>query len=362
MAKRPRAVESLVTPAFWKDRRVFITGHTGFKGAWLVALLRHLGAQVTGYALDPPTSPSLFDAARLADGIVDLRGDVRDASALEEAMCQAQAEIVIHMAAQALVRASYEDPLGTYATNVMGTAHVLKAARRAAPDVVLVVTTDKVYRHGEVNRPFREDDPLGGQADPYSTSKACAEMVAAQYRGALSHACAVLTARAGNVIGGGDFAQDRILPDAVRAFSRGERLALRYPQAIRPWQHVLDPLLGYLTLCERSFQQAAEYEGAWNFGPEARHEWSVERLVDAFAQHWPGAGWHWQGGEHPPETDVLRLDSGKARDRLDWSCRLPLEDALRWSADFYQRMGQEADVRALMHKQIEDYLARCVSF
>lgn len=350
-----------MTPAFWQDRRVFVTGHTGFKGAWLVALLRHLGAQVTGYALDPPTAPSLFVAAQLDEGVTDLRADVRDAAALEAAMCQAQADIVIHMAAQSLVRASYQDPLGTYATNIMGTAHVLKAALRAAPDVVLIVTTDKVYRHGELDRPFREDDPLGGQADPYSTSKACAEMIATQYASAFGEACAVLTARAGNVIGGGDFAQDRILPDAVRAFSRGERLALRYPQAIRPWQHVLDPLLGYLTLCERSFKRSADFAGAWNFGPDARHEWSVEALVDAFAQHWPGAGWHWQKGEHPPETPVLRLDSGKARDRLDWHCRLPLEEALRWSAVFYQRMGEGADVGALMRQQIEEYLAICAS-
>ena len=359
MAKRSSALEGVVTPAFWKDRRVFVTGHTGFKGAWLVALLKHLGADITGYALEPPTQPSLFDAAQLHKGMIDLRADVRDAQAVEAAMCQAEADIVIHMAAQPLVRASYKDPLETYATNVMGTAHVLNAARRAAPDVVLIVTTDKVYRHGEIDRPFREDDPLGGQFDSYSTSKACAEMVAAQFMSSLCHACAVLTARAGNVIGGGDFAEDRILPDAVRAFSRSERLLLRYPQAVRPWQHVLDPLLGYLTLCERSFKKSHEFSGAWNFGPGEAHEWSVEELVQDFARHWPGAAWQWQAGLHPPEAQILRLDSSKARERLDWHCRLPMEEALRWSADFYQRMGQGADVRALMQQQIEDYLTKC---
>ena len=324
MAERPSALEGVVTPAFWKDRRVFVTGHTGFKGAWLVALLRHLGARITGYALDPPTEPSLFQAARLNAGIVDLRGDVRDAAHVEDAICRAEPDIIIHLAAQSLVRASYKDPLGTYATNVMGTAHVLNAARRAAPDIVLIATTDKVYAHGEITRPFREDDPLGGQADPYSTSKACAEMVATQYISALYAACVVLTARAGNVIGGGDFAEDRILPDAVRAFSHGERLALRYPQAVRPWQHVLDPLTGYLTLCERSFGHAADFNGAWNFGPGAAHEWSVEELVQDFARHWPGAAWQWQAGLHAPEVHMLRLDSSKARERLDWHCRLPM--------------------------------------
>lgn len=344
-------------PEFWKDRRVFVTGHTGFKGAWLVALLNRFGAHVTGYALEPPTKPSLFEAARLHEGMVDLRADVRDGPALEEAMRRAEADIVIHLAAQSLVRASYKDPLGTYETNVMGTAHVLNAARSAAPDVVLIATTDKVYQHGELNRPFREDDPLGGQADPYSASKACAEMVAAQYMSYLCNACAVLTARAGNVIGGGDFAEDRILPDAVRAFSRGETLALRYPQAIRPWQHVLDPLAGYLTLCESSFKKSHEFSGAWNFGPDAAHEWSVEELVDGFARHWQGAGWHWQGGAHSLETDVLRLDSAKANEWLNWHCRLELGEALRRTALFYQRMAKGADVRALMQEEIEDYLS-----
>jgi CDP-glucose 4,6-dehydratase len=361
MGKRRTTLESVVTPAFWKNRRVFVTGHTGFKGAWLVALLKHLGAQVTGYALDPPTRPSLFQAAHMYQGITDLRGDVRDLTLLEADMCRAEADVLIHLAAQSLVRASYQDPVATYATNVMGTAHVLQAARRAGLDVVLVVTTDKVYRHGALQRPFQEDDPLGGQADPYSTSKACAEMVVEQYRASLGEACAVLTARAGNVIGGGDFAQDRLLPDAVRAFSRGEILALRYPQAIRPWQHVLDPLWGYLTLCEHSYKKGVDFSGAWNFGPGESHEYSVEKLVDVFAHHWSGARWRWQAGVHPPETDVLRLNSSKANDRLDWHCRLPLEEALHWSADFYQRMAQGADVRVLMQQQIEDYLAKCAS-
>lgn len=351
-----------MTPAFWKDRRVFVTGHTGFKGAWLVALLHHLGARVTGYALDPPTSPSLFEAARLADCVEDLRADVRDAQAVEDAMCQTESEMIIHLAAQSLVRTSYKNPLDTYATNVMGTAHVLNAAHRAMSAVVLIATTDKVYAHGALGRPFREDDPLGGQADPYSASKACAEMVAAQYVQTLGQTCSVLTARAGNVIGGGDFADDRILPDAVRAFSRGERLALRYPQAVRPWQHVLDPLIGYLKLCERSFKKSHEFSGAWNFGPDVDHEWSVEELVQDFARHWPGAEWQWQAGLHPPETHILRLDSSKARERLDWQCLLSMEEALRWSADFYQALARGADVRALMQQQIEDYLAKCASF
>jgi CDP-glucose 4,6-dehydratase len=366
MAERKPTLESVVTPAFWKDRRVFVTGHTGFKGAWLVALLHHLGARVTGYSLAPPTQPSLYQWAHLDELVVDKRADIRDLSRLRAVFQHAQAEIVIHLAAQSLVRASYRDPVSTYETNVIGTANLLDAVYRerphVAPRVALIVTTDKVYRHGALDRPLREDDPLGGQADPYSTSKACAEMVAAQYVQTLGERCAILTARAGNVIGGGDFADDRILPDAVRAFSHGETLALRYPQAVRPWQHVLDPLIGYLTLCERSFKKSHEFSGAWNFGPDADHEWSVEELVQEFARHWPGAAWQWQAGLHPPETHMLRLDSSKARQRLDWQCRLPMEEALRWSADFYQAMARGADVRALMQQQIEDYLAKCASF
>ena len=361
MAKRGAALEGVVTPAFWKGRCVFVTGHTGFKGAWLVALLQYLGARVTGYALEPPTKPSLFQWAHLDELVKDRREDILDVPRLSAAIKQALPDIIIHFAAQSLVRASYKDPLETYVTNVIGTANVLQSVLHmlphVTPRVVLIATTDKVYAHGKIARPFREDDPLGGQADPYSTSKACAEMVAAQYARAMSDRCTVLTARAGNVIGGGDFAADRILPDAVRAFSRGEKLGLRYPQAIRPWQHVLDPLCGYLTLCERSFKKSDEFSGGWNFGPSAEHEWSVEELVQEFARHWPGAQWHWPVALNPPETDVLRLDSAKARDLLDWRCRVSLPDALRSSAKFYQSMRQGADVRALMQKQIEDYLA-----
>ena len=345
-------MEGVVTPSFWKDRSVFVTGHTGFKGAWLVMLLKHLGARVTGYALDPPTKPSLFQWAHVDELVWDWRENILDVPRLRAALQRALPDIVIHMAAQSLVRPSYRDPLETYVTNVIGTANLLQAVEsrpaHLIPRVALIVTTDKVYAHGQIMRPFREDDPLGGQADPYSTSKACAEMVAAQFARRLAGSCAVLTARAGNVIGGGDFAEDRILPDAVRAFSRVEKLALRYPQAIRPWQHVLDPLCGYLTLCERSFDRAQDFLGAWNFGPGADHECSVEELVQAFARYWPGAQWHWQMELNPIETKILRLDSSKARENLDWSCRLPLEQSLKWSADFYQRMTHGVDVRTMI--------------
>jgi CDP-glucose 4,6-dehydratase len=365
MVERASALENVVTPAFWKDRRVFITGHTGFKGAWLVALLNHVGARVTGYALDPPTQPSLYQWAYLDEWVVDQREDVRNLPRLRAVLQHAQPEILIHLAAQSLVRASFLDPVGTYETNVGGTTNVLEAVYRQqahiAPRVALIVTTDKVYRHNGSDHPFREDAPLGGQADPYSTSKACAEMICTQYAEMIGDRCAVLSARAGNVIGGGDFAQDRILPDAVRAFSRGQRLSVRYPQAIRPWQHVLDPLCGYLALCERSFEKSAEFSGAWNFGPQAAHEWSVEELVDAFAKNWSGAGWQWQAALNPPETDVLRLDSSKAREFLDWQCRMPLRDALQRAAHFYQAMARGADVRALMHSEIEDYFSLCAS-
>ncbi len=243
MAKRPGALEDLVTPAFWKDRRVFVTGHTGFKGAWLVALLRHLGAQVTGYALDPPTEPSLFAMAKTASRVKDLRGDICDADALLQAMKNARADIVLHMAAQSLVRFSFASPFETWRVNVMGTVNVLEAARACAPNVVIIVTTDKVYDQRGQQRPFVEEDPLGGH-DPYSSSKAAAEIATAAWRdNYLALPVVVASARAGNVIGGGDYAADRIVPDAVRAFSKRKVLEVRSPFSIRPGSMCSSPCL-----------------------------------------------------------------------------------------------------------------------
>lgn len=337
----PGAVEGVVLimadEAFWAGRRVLITGHTGFKGSWLSLWLRSMGAEVTGLALDPPTETSLFDAARLADDMASTIADVRDRSAVFEVITDASPEIVIHMAAQPLVRASYDDPLGTYATNVMGTAHVLDAIRHT-PDVRVVVnvTTDKCYENREWHWGYREDEALGGH-DPYSSSKACSELVTSAYRRSFFSGpdCPRLaSARAGNVIGGGDWAVDRLVPDALASFERGTAVVLRNPRAIRPWQHVLEPLSGYLLLAERLWEDAAT-AGAWNFGPWDADARPVSWVVDQLSRLWPGSpGWAMSVGEHPHEAQYLKLDTSRARAELGWAptwnLRRSLEMIVNW--------------------------------
>ena len=349
----------MIARDFWRGRRVFLTGHTGFKGAWACALLNHLGAEVTGYALDPPTQPSLFDMARLGARVRDIRGDICDTIAVREAMRESDADVVIHMAAQSLVRASYADPAETWRVNVMGTVNVLEAARAIAPRCVLVVTTDKVYDQRGEDRPFREDDPLGG-CDPYSSSKAAAEIASASWWGTyLAQPVVVASVRAGNVIGGGDYARDRIVPDAVRAFSASVPLDLRYPSAIRPWQHVLEPLAGYLALAERACFDTA-YGGPWNFGPGADHEQDVATLAREAGTIW-GAGAFWRRDPnrmHYHEAPVLRLDASKARARLGWSCRLGFRETIDWTIGFYREVAAGSDPALLMQAQIGAYLER----
>ena len=350
---------------FWKNRRVFLTGHTGFKGAWLCLWLERLGAQVTGFSLPPPTRPSLFEEARVAATVASQIGDLRDLPALETAMRQAQPEIVIHMAAQSLVRTSYADPVGTYSTNVMGTVHLLEAAR-ACPSLraIVIVTSDKCYENQEWEWPYRESDRLGGY-DPYSNSKACAELVTSSYRSAFFHAdryhehhVAIGSARAGNVIGGGDWAADRLVPDAVRAFSSDTLLHIRNPQAVRPWQHVLEPLRGYLILAQSLAEQGTRFHGAWNFGPHAAAIQPVARVIDTFAASWESARWSTDlpdASTHPHEARTLALDCSKARIGLGWEPALSLEDALELTASWYRRFLRGEDARELTLAQISHY-------
>jgi CDP-glucose 4,6-dehydratase len=325
---------------FWQGRRVLVTGHTGFKGAWLTLWLHALGARVTGFSGPPPTVPSLFELARVDQVCADLRGDVRDAGAV--AAAARDAEVVFHLAAQPIVRAALEDPAGTFATNVVGTAHVLDAVRDAA---VVCVTSDKCYAPG--GTPHREGDPLGG-ADPYAASKAAQEHVAAAYREGLG--VRVATARAGNVIGGGDWGRDRLLPDLVRAFESGEPMTLRHPDAVRPWQHVLDPLGGYLLLAER-LCESAEYADAWNFGPEDAQTvgWVVEHVR---------ARWPIEVRVQPPGDDVeapaLRVDAAKARERLGWRPRLALPEALDATVSWHDRVRDGAGARTVTLDQIQE--------
>jgi len=350
-----------VNEEFWHGRRVLLTGHTGFKGGWAALWLERMGAKVTGFSLEPPSDPSLFEDARVAEGMDSRRGDVRDLAALAAAFDASDPEVVLHLAAQSLVHYGYRHPLETYSTNVIGTANVLEAARgREALAAVVIVTTDKCYRNDESGRPFREDDPLGGE-DPYSSSKAAAEMVTAAYRAAYfsdAGAAAVASARAGNVIGGGDWAADRLLPDLVRGILAGEPTAIRRPQAIRPWQHVLEPVGGYLELAERLVVDGPAFAEAWNFGPDDADcrpvGWVADRLVELWGE---GARWERDVADHPAEAHFLRLDCAKARERLGWRPRLPLERALEGLVAWHRARAAGEDVRQRTLEEIADYQA-----
>jgi len=358
---REGAVEDMVNP--WQGRRVFLTGHTGFKGGWLALWLATRGAEIRGYSLDPETEPNLFTAASVAQGLDDVRGDVRDYARLESTITEFHPEVVFHLAAQPLVRQSYADPLGTYATNVMGTAHVLEAVRKT-PSVraVVCVTTDKCYRNQEWVWPYRETDALGGH-DPYASSKACAEIVSAAYRSSFfstesttQSRVALATARAGNVIGGGDWSEDRLIPDLVRGFQAKQPVLIRRPHAIRPWQHVLEPLHGYISLAEQLLAGKTHFADAFNFGPNEEDAWPVERIVSAMAKIW-GEGASWVIDEAPTvhESHFLKLDSSKARADLGWKPRLRIETALEWTMAWYRAAQQGADMRQETLAQIAAY-------
>ena len=328
-----RAGRGDVDPAFWAGKRVFLTGHTGFKGGWMALWLQQMGAVVTGFALAPSTNPALFEVADIAKGMTSIIGDIRDQAALAAALIGADPEIVIHMAAQPLVRASYDDPVGTFSTNVMGTVHLLEAVRRA-PSVraVIVVTTDKCYENREWVWAYREDEAMGGH-DPYSSSKGCAEIATAAYRRSFFSgtkcSTGIASGRAGNVIGGGDWAADRLIPDILRCVSAGEPVLIRNPLATRPWQHVLEPVAGYLVLAQALWDNPATAAQAWNFGPreaDARPvQWITERLCALWGS---GAGWTKDGTEQPHEARYLKLDISKAREGLGWLPRWTLDDAL----------------------------------
>jgi CDP-glucose 4,6-dehydratase len=349
--------------AFWRGKRIFLTGHTGFKGSWLALWLQQLGAEVTGYALEPPTQPSLFELANVAKGMVSLQSDVRDFAALHHALGEAQPQIVIHMAAQSLVRASYADPVGTYATNVMGTVNLLEAVRQSGGvRVTLNVTSDKCYDNKEWIWPYREVDPMGGH-DPYSSSKGCAELVTAAFRRSFfaggkpgAGGTLLASARAGNVIGGGDWAAERLVPDIMRAFMAGQPALIRNPNAVRPWQHVLDPLAGYLLLIERLWEEGAAFAGGWNFGPASEDtrpvSWVVERCVELWGDN---ARWELSRGEHPHEAQMLSLDCSKARSVLRWRPNFDVSTAMQRTVNWYQRMNSGEDARDLCMEQIAQY-------
>jgi len=354
------AVEDLVVhPRFWRGRRVFVTGHTGFKGAWLSLWLQRMSAVTCGYALDPPSTPSLFADACVGARMQSVHGDVLDLGALTRTMHEFQPEVVFHLAAQSLVRESYADPIRTFATNALGTANLLESVRSCdRVRVVVVVTTDKCYEEHADGAAHMEDDALGGY-DPYAASKACAELVVASYRRSFlaGRGVQVASVRAGNVIGGGDWATDRIVPDLVRAFSHGRAATLRNPAATRPWQHVLDPLAGYLVLAQRLTDSGSDFAQAWNFGPAPGDPLTVADVAERFVQAWGGeAAWVVERGPQPREAPLLALDSAKARARLGWRQRLPAATAIEWTARWYRsfQAGERAD--ALCERQIDQYM------
>lgn len=353
-----------MNPAFWNGKRVFVTGHTGFKGSWLALWLTELGACVTGFALAPPTRPCLYELAAVGRVIEDRRGDIRDAVTLRKALVEARPEVVIHLAAQSLVRASYREPVNTYMTNVIGTAHLLEAARGCdSVRAVVVVTSDKIYENREWLWGYRENEALGGR-DPYSSSKACAELVTAAYRESFFSSstdgiAAIGSARAGNVIGGGDWAADRLLPDAIGAFVESRPLLVRYPAGVRPWQHVLDPLHGYVMLAERLAEQGRGFAEAWNFGPDDSAHWTNARIADRLVGLWgDGARWRQAEGAQPHEASLLQLDSAKARARLGWAPRLALDDALDWTVAWYRAWRDGSDLGAITRQQINWFQER----
>lgn len=356
----------MIDPAFWTNKKVFVTGHTGFKGAWLCLWLHALGARITGYALQPPTTPGLYELAKLADLVDSIIGDVRSPD-LFEAMKRAQPDIVIHLAAQPLVRASYEHPAETFDTNVMGTVRVLEATRRCVQEgiriqAVLNVTSDKCYENKEWVWGYRETDRLGG-FDPYSSSKACSELVTASYRNAFfhprdyrSHGVAVATARAGNVIGGGDWAVDRLIPDCVRSLLRNESIRIRNPDAIRPWQHVLEPLSGYLLLARKLVEEGGAYAQSWNFGPDDRDAKPVRWMVRALCDKWGNpSSCEFEPASRLHEARYLKLDCSKAKTELGWQPRWNIDQTLDRVVEWYKAFEASGDLQALCLAQIKRY-------
>lgn len=353
-----------VSPSFWNGKRVFMTGHTGFKGGWLSLWLISMGAKVTGYALAPNSIPNFFQVVKVGEIIEESHiGDIRDLQKLQKAMVRARPEIVIHMAAQPLVRLSYANPVDTYAINVMGTVHLLESIKALdSVRAVVVVTTDKCYQNEGQELGYREDDPMGG-FDPYSSSKGCAELVTNAYRQSYfspekfnQHRVAVASARAGNVIGGGDWSEDRLIPDAIKAFESGEALIIRNPLATRPWQHVLEPLSGYLVLAQALYQDGAKFDGAWNFGPSDEDARTVEDVLNLLIKDWgANAGWQQDQREQPHEARSLKLDCSKAREYLAWTPKWNLERAINNITDWYHAYQQAKNMRELSLNQINQY-------
>ena len=350
----------VLNKSFWKNRKVLITGHTGFKGSWLSLWLQNMGAQVIGVSLEPPTSPSLYNQAKVSECMISLRADIRDLDKMNAIFHEYKPEIVFHLAAQPLVRYSYNEPVETYQTNVMGTLHILEAIRNI--DTVrsaVMITTDKCYENREWEWGYRESDPMGGH-DPYSSSKGCAELLIDSYRKSFfekNGSTAIASVRAGNVIGGGDWAEDRLIPDIIRAVESDEDVHIRNPNAIRPWQHVLEPLSGYIELAEKLFESKQEFADAWNFGPEDKDvkpvQWIVEKIINIWGND---AAWSVDNGEHPHEANYLKLDCSKAHTKLNWWPKWSLDVALEKIIEWHKAEQNNSDMKQFTLEQIESYM------
>jgi CDP-glucose 4,6-dehydratase len=349
-----------MTGQFWNDKKVFITGHTGFKGGWLSIWLKMMGAEICGYSLAPTSTPNLFNEAQVGSGIQSVFGDIRDRNLIQQTVHQFKPDVIFHLAAQSLVRESYKDPITTYETNVLGTMNVLEAARSVnSVQSIVIVTSDKCYENKEWLWGYREGESLGGD-DPYSSSKACAELVTSAYRKSFfngsEHTAGVATVRAGNVIGGGDWATDRLIPDLIQAFISNKPAYVRNPRAVRPWQHVLEPLSGYLLLAERLCSDKT-FADSWNFGPDISETKPVEWIANTLSEIWGGqACWQADKDAHPHEAHLLKLDSTKAKSVLHWHPRTDLKKALTMTTEWFRAHMQGADIRKLTETQIRFFL------
>jgi CDP-glucose 4,6-dehydratase len=347
----------MIDQEFWKGRRVFLTGHTGFKGSWLSLWLFSLGAEVKGYALNPPTSPSLFNEAKI-DSIIDSQiADIRDQDTLHESMTEFNPDILIHMAAQPLVRYSYDAPIETYEVNVIGTAKVLEVARSCSNLRAIVnITTDKCYENDGRAEGYKENDPMGGY-DPYSSSKGCAELVASSYRRSFlqDQDIGIASVRAGNVIGGGDWADDRLIPDILRSFENNKPVVIRNPKATRPWQHVLEPLSGYLVLAQNLYKDQKKYSEGWNFGPNEKDVQPVDWILDKIISKWPDSSWKLDSDSSPHEAGFLKLDISKAKSRIGWSPVWELSQTLEKIVSWHQAWLNKEDMQVVCLTEIEEY-------
>lgn len=359
-------MEDMVKSNFWKDRKVFITGHTGFKGAWLSLWLNRLGAEVVGYALEPPTTPNLFDVCNLSEIIKSIKGDSRNYNFLKNSLAANKPDIVFHMAAQSLVRQSYYDPIETYSTNVMGTVNLLEAIRQTGDiRAVVNVTSDKCYENKEWIWSYRENEPMGGY-DPYSSSKGCSELITRAYRQSYfipdddhPHKVAIASVRAGNVIGGGDWGKDRLIPDCIRSLANNKEILIRNPQAIRPWQNAFDLLRGYLLIAEKLYQYGDRYAQAWNFGPTEDSAIPVNKIVQLMLRHWGGGSWKDMSKSESKqlhEARYLKLDCSKARAELGWKPIIDDEESIRWTCEWYKAYYNKTPMRDFSLGQLNGYI------